>query len=168
MRDYLERHRNLFWFSVIAILTLMAGLSWGIDTGELVEPTLTARLDLPERTPAVVDFAASWCQPCHTALPRLQKIAENHPKLAFRVVCIDESKAACERLFQSLDIQLPWVFDGDHSIVERFAPKGFPATYVLDEQSQIVHYHTGSGRRDWNDLAQVLEGLSPAAALPAP
>ena len=106
----------------------------------------------------VVDFAASWCEPCYEALPRLQVFARAHPAVRFVVVSVDTSTAGRDRLVRDLGLELPVLWDGDHRIVERFAPERFPATYLLRD-GRIIHRTLGSGERGWNELVAEVERL---------
>ena len=110
----------------------------------------------PSARYTVVDFAAWWCEPCHRALPRLQELAEDHPEIRFLVVSIDEEAKERDRLVRELDLRLPVLWDGDHAIVERFRPRGFPATYVLDTDGEIVYHHTGDDPKKWHRLVAFL------------
>ncbi len=79
----------------------------------------------------VVDFAAVWCEPCYKVLPKLEALARQHPETRFVVVSVDASPADRDRLLEELGLTLPVLWHAGHRIVEEFAPKGFPATYVV-------------------------------------
>ena len=105
--------------------------------------------------PLVIDFAASWCDPCYKALPKLEALARKHPEVRFVVVSVDETKAGRDRLVRELGLELPVLWDEDQSIVQGFEPDGFPATYVLEE-GQIVHRHIGTDEEEWGELVEAV------------
>lgn len=105
----------------------------------------------------VVDFAASWCEPCYEALPKLEALARTHPEVRFVVVSVDETRAGRDRLVRDLGLELPVLWDEGQRIVEGFSPEGFPATYVLDH-GRVIHQHIGSDENGWRELVAVLGG----------
>lgn len=106
----------------------------------------------------VVDFAASWCEPCYEALPRLQALAKLFPDIHFVVVSVDDTVGGRDRLVNDLQLDLPVIWDQDHRIVEDFGPKGFPATYVV-AAGEVIHQHVGTSAKAWHSLLGVLKSL---------
>ncbi len=113
-------------------------------------------------TYTVVDFAASWCEPCYRALPELQALANRIPRVRFLVVSVDDRVAGRDRLVEDLGLRLPVIWDQGHELVERFDPEGFPATYVLAPGGEVVHQHVGYSKKKWRALVAFLERLSSA------
>ncbi len=107
----------------------------------------------------VLDFAAAWCEPCYQALPRLEALARKHPRIRFLVVSVDEEVEGRDRLVEDLGLRLPVIWDDGHALVERFRPRGFPATYVLDSQGEIVYQHVGYSKKKWRELEGFLSRL---------
>lgn len=107
----------------------------------------------------VIDFAAAWCEPCYKALPQLQELAGEHPSLRFLVVSVDDEESGRDQLIRDLDLRLPVIWDDDHTLVQRFHPKGFPATYVLDSAGQVIYEHTGYNRKKWRELVDFLQRI---------
>ena len=113
-------------------------------------------LEALSREHLVLDFAASWCDPCYEALPKLQRLAEDHPEIHFVVVSVDQTEDGWSRLVRDLALELPVVWDDDQRLVESFAPTGFPATYVF-ENGRLVHQQTGTGSAQWKALLGILD-----------
>ncbi len=107
----------------------------------------------------VVDFAASWCEPCYRALPELEALAAATPGVRFLVVSVDDEVAGRDHLVEDLDLRLPVIWDQGHALVERFRPRGFPATYVLAPGGEVVHQHVGYSKKKWRALVDFLKQL---------
>lgn len=45
---------------------------------------------LEARTPVMVDFSATWCEPCRALQPILQRVAKKHPDVAFYLANADD------------------------------------------------------------------------------
>ncbi len=112
----------------------------------------------------VVDFAASWCEPCYRALPELEALAAHMPEVRFLVVSVDDEAAGRDRLVEDLELRLPVIWDQGHDLIERFHPRGFPATYVLAPGGEVVHQHVGYSQKKWRRLVAFLEQLQATAA----
>ncbi|MCP3964496.1 MAG: TlpA family protein disulfide reductase [bacterium] len=110
----------------------------------------------------VVEFAASWCEPCYRTLPRFQELSAEYPEVRFLVVSVDDEVAGRDRLVADLELRLPVIWDEGQVLIERFAPRGFPATYVLDAAGEVVHRHAGTSKKKWRALVEFLSGLPPA------
>jgi len=114
----------------------------------------------------VLDFAASWCQPCWKALPRLEALAADRPELAVLVVSQDETRKGRDRLVRKLGLTVPVLWDEGHRWAARFEPEGMPTTMILDGDGTVLHRHTGSSERGWHELLAVLDRLATTRAAP--
>ncbi len=110
----------------------------------------------------VVDFAASWCEPCYQALPELEALAASTPRVRFLVISVDDEVTGRDRLIDDLGLSLPVIWDQGHELIERFRPKGFPATYVLAPGGEIVHQHIGYNKKKWRRLVDFLRSAGGA------
>lgn len=110
----------------------------------------------------VIDFAATWCEPCYKALPKLEALAAEHPEIRFVVVSVDQTAAGRDRLVSEIGLELPVLWDEGQKIVEDFAPGGFPATYVVDH-GRLVYHHTGTDDAGWRRLVEVIAEIEGAS-----
>jgi thiol-disulfide isomerase/thioredoxin len=87
----------------------------------------------------VVDFWATWCTTCRTALPGLDALARRHPKVDVMAVNIDENRAAADTF---LTERLPapamtMLHDPGGELLARFGANGMPALYVIDREGVV-------------------------------
>ena len=115
-------------------------------------------------TYTVVDFAAAWCQPCYKALPRLEDLAAEYPEIRFLVVSVDDEIDGRNQIVEDLELTLPVIWDEDHHLIQRFSPRSFPATYVLDPSGKPIYQHTGFDREKWQALVSYLRALPEKAS----
>lgn len=90
-------------------------------------------------TPLVVNFWASWCDPCREEMPLL---AEAHQRLGreiqFLGVDMEDARDAGARFLHAYDVRYPNVFDPSNEIglsLDLFAP---PMTVFYDRDGAIV------------------------------
>lgn len=112
----------------------------------------------------VLNFWASWCEPCRAELPQLQQLAtqasNTHPAdLAVWAVNYKEDPAKVERFIQGMGLTLPVPLDRDGHAAKAWTPRIFPTTIVVDRNGrarwQVV------GEFDWTSDAawQLLDPL---------
>ena len=106
----------------------------------------------------LVDFWATWCEPCLEAMPRLQKLYSAYSAKGFDVwgVSIDEDKDRVEKIkkmVDKMDISYPIFVDTKQTPAwYQFKVKAIPAMYLLNEESQIVAQWTG--KIDYEEVEQ--------------
>lgn len=97
----------------------------------------------------LVDFWATWCQPCLEAMPQLQKLYSANSDRGFAVlgVSIDEDNDRVEKIKRIVDkmkISYPISLDAKQTPAwHQFKVKAIPAMYLLDGESQIVAQWNG-------------------------
>jgi thiol-disulfide isomerase/thioredoxin len=105
----------------------------------------------------LLEFAASWCAPCRTTLPRLEAFARAHPDLRVLTVSVDERRAARDQLVETLDLSLPMLWDEGHRIAEHYAPQAMPAAFLISPAGEVLHTALGSRNDDWEELVRRVE-----------
>jgi len=91
----------------------------------------------------LVDFWATWCKPCHRAMPGLQALHDEYGDLGFSVVGLsidgDGSQAEVEKFIREKRITYPIVLDSPrNSAWARYRVKAVPAAFLIDGEGQIV------------------------------
>jgi thiol-disulfide isomerase/thioredoxin len=105
------------------------------------------RLVAPQAGVMVIDFWASWCQPCRAALPELNAIAQRYAADGLRVVAvnIDKTQEPADAFLQTY-VPVPamrLLRDPGGAALARFGAAGMPALYVVDEGAVVRLIESG-------------------------
>ncbi len=90
----------------------------------------------------LVDFWATWCQPCVVELPNVKAAYEKlHPK-GFEIVGIsfDQKKATLESFVAREKMTWPQYFDGkgwENELGQRFGITSIPAMWLIDKKGNL-------------------------------
>lgn len=97
----------------------------------------------------VLDFTASWCVACRTALPALASLGERYAGRGVEVVTvvIDTSRTNAERFLAEVvpAHRMTILFDPTAQQLARFGAAGMPALYVIDAAGVVQMVESGYG-----------------------
>lgn len=102
----------------------------------------------------VLDFWATWCQPCIKSFPGMQKAVthySNDPNVVFLFIDTWERAEEYEQLVKDFITKNNYTFhvlfdDGktDTDVAPKFGVKGIPAKFIIDQKGKIRFSLTGS------------------------
>ena len=124
----------------------------------------------------LLDFWASWCQPCREAMPQLIKAAEALKDQGVLLVSVNlmEDKATVSKFLEETGLKVPVALDVEGSVGEKYKVRGIPQTVIIGDDGEIKQVHVGfSDDLEAQMTAELVHILSkePAAeeeAAPAP
>lgn len=133
------------------------------DTPELQVETLdgeTRSLEEWRGKVVLVDFWATWCDPCRDSLPFYERLADEYDD-RFRVlaVSVDERKSAVASFVDRHDFSFDVAFDDGHAIADRFEPPTMPTCYLIGPDGEVEFVHAGFEEGDDAALAERVESL---------
>ena len=101
----------------------------------------------------LINFWATWCEPCRAEMPALARIAHAYPreKLVVLAVNYQESAPRVQRyLYNEVldkDEAFPVLLDSDGAMARAWTQRIFPTTVVLGTDGRPRHVMTG--QYDW-------------------
>ena len=108
-----------------------------------------------------VDFWATWCGPCRTALPMLSELRQQLGSRGFEVlgVNLDRDRQAALRSMADAGVAYPVVTGIPETTLKAFELGGMPVAYLVDRQGRVRSIHTGFRAAEFDDLKKEIELL---------
>ena len=121
----------------------------------------TVKLSQMRGKVVLLDFWASWCEPCKRELPILAKMAPRLKEQGVEIVSvnIDDKKDNAEAFLRSHGLDLTVVYDKDHKIVGEWAPPKMPSSFVIDRAGVIRAVNEGFDAGDEAKLEKQLTAI---------
>lgn len=99
--------------------------------------------------PVLLNFWASWCGPCQSEMPDIQKAWEAHGQdIDFVIVNMTgmsgETEQAARTFLADNGYTFPVYFDKDSSAAAAFGVNSIPQTYLIDAEGNILGGYMGA------------------------
>ena len=115
----------------------------------------------------LINFWASWCEPCRAEMPALEALAQRHgpEKLQVLAVNFKESDATVQRFVQRSGLNLPVLLDPQGQIARQWGVSVFPSTVLVGADGRVRG--VVRGEFDWSgpQAAQWIAPLLASAAV---
>jgi thiol-disulfide isomerase/thioredoxin len=109
----------------------------------------------------LVNFWATWCEPCIAEMPSIQHLQTRLGAKPFTVLAVNygESSAKVRAWLEKSGVGLHVLLDPDTEAADAWGAKGLPMTFLVDAGGH-VRYQT-FGERDWTggDSMAVIDKL---------
>ena len=101
----------------------------------------------------LLNFWATWCEPCLAEMPSLQQLADLHgpDKLLVLAINFKESAARAIQFAKTTGVTLPLLLDRDGEVARQWGVRLFPTTLTLDSRGRPRHRVLGEV--DWTGSA---------------
>ncbi|MDC0717887.1 TlpA family protein disulfide reductase [Nannocystis bainbridge] len=93
----------------------------------------------------LVDFWASWCEPCRREFPELEALYKRHQANGLEMVGVsmDEQREDAQAFLRDVPVSFPMIFDEGQALAKSWSPPKMPTLYVVDKDGQIVKVFAG-------------------------
>jgi peroxiredoxin len=111
----------------------------------------------------LVDFWATFCEPCKRSFPKLQDLYARYASRGLSIVGISEDEAEDKEKIPSFGdtygakFTLAW--DRTKSAARKYKPETMPSSFVIDKEGVIRHAHVGYHDGEEVQLEQEIKDL---------
>jgi peroxiredoxin len=97
------------------------------------------RLESFRGKPLVVNFFASWCDPCRDEMPLLNTLAGEAPRRGYHVlgIAVQDGRAAVMQYAKEGPVSFPIALDLNNTVQRAYWVFGPPVTFFIDAQGMI-------------------------------
>lgn len=97
----------------------------------------------------VINFWATWCEPCRDEMPALRRLNEKLAGTPFTLLAVNyaESDARVAGFLQKVPVDFTILMDRDAAAAKRWRARVLPYTVVIDPGQRIRY--TVTGELDW-------------------
>ena len=112
----------------------------------------------------LVNFWATWCEPCREEMPAMQKLRAALAGRPFEVLAVNlaESEARIRRFTAETPIAFPVLLDRDGGVAKSWRARVLPVSFVIGPQGKIRY--SVLGELDWSEesIRRAIVALMPA------
>jgi len=113
--------------------------------------------------PVVLNFWASWCDPCKEEAPYLEQVWRANRHRGLTVVGLDakDFRRDARAFMRRFELTFPIVYDGPGKTLAGYGVTGFPETFVIDREGRVVEAFVGAVNSD-EDRARLRAAIASA------
>jgi cytochrome c biogenesis protein CcmG, thiol:disulfide interchange protein DsbE len=160
MRTLLRRTYACATLAMVALCLSAASASASASAAEL--------LDLAQLRGKVVlvDFWASWCEPCRHSFPWLNEMqAKYGDRLVVIGVNVDRERADADRFLAQVPAHFKVIYDPQGELASQYDVMGMPSSFVFDTSGTLVDQHIGFRKAQRVEREEQLRKLLPPTLL---
>lgn len=114
----------------------------------------------------VLNFWATWCQPCTLEMPSLEALWQRYRNRGLVVVGVSVDRGAPKGLLEpyvrNLKLTFPILLDPDSKTSDRWRVTAIPATFLVRPGGDVAGMAMGAREWNSNEMHAVVERLLPA------
>lgn len=114
----------------------------------------------------VLDFWASWCGPCASSLPALERLHQKYKDRGVVVlgVSVDDDAAKMKGFLAKHPVTFPTVRDAGQTLVAACSIESMPTSIVIGPDGRVVSVHRGfKGKKTEEEWDRDLQRLTAGA-----
>ena len=109
----------------------------------------------------LVNFWATWCEPCREEMPSIQKLREKFADQSFEVLAVnvDEPESRVRAFLEKMPLGLTVLLDPGKPVTKAWNARILPASFVIGRDGRTRY--TVVGEMDWSDprAVRIIEEL---------
>jgi len=115
----------------------------------------------------LINFWATWCEPCRAEMPALNKLRASLAGHPFAVLAVNlaESEARVRRFMEQVPLDFPVLLDRDSGAAKAWKARVLPVSFVVDAEGRIRYSALGEIDWDQDRVRKAMLALMPREAI---
>ena len=105
----------------------------------------------------VLNFFATWCQPCIDEAPELEAFGADYENAELLIIAKGETTKRMEKYIAESNSKLHYLLDTKEEVSKDYSVIGQPETIIIDENGVIVERFTGPTTK--KNLIELIENI---------
>ncbi|MGZ5089900.1 MAG: TlpA family protein disulfide reductase [Burkholderiales bacterium] len=103
----------------------------------------------------LVNFWATWCEPCRQEMPSIQRLSEKLAGKPFVVLAVnvDEPESRVRNFLNDTRFDLPVLLDANKSVTRQWGARILPVTFIIGPDGRVRYRLLGE--MDWSSQTTV-------------
>lgn len=119
----------------------------------------------------LVNFWATWCEPCEREIPAMERLYQELGGEDFELlaVAIDDDEAKVQEFQERYQLSFPIVLDSNQAVYGSYQTMGVPESLLIDREGRIVERYVGP--REWDAIeyvTRIRELIEGKSVVPSP
>jgi thiol-disulfide isomerase/thioredoxin len=108
------------------------------------------RLDAYRGKVVLVNFWATWCDPCREEMPSIDRLRASMQGKPFEVLAVNlaEPPSRIRSYLEKMPVGFPVLLDRDMAVAKAWKARILPATYIIGPNGKVRYSHVGE--LDWS------------------
>ena len=109
----------------------------------------------------MINFWASWCGPCRTEMPILEKLHAKYKPMGFTMigVNVEPDSGLAAKWLASTPVSFPILFDTRSEVSKLYSVAGMPSTVIIDRKGNLRWLHRGYKAGDENEYLDQIRAM---------
>ena len=128
----------------------------------------THRLEDYRGRVVLVNFWATWCEPCRDEMPSMNRLRAALAGQPFAVLAVNlaESEARIRRFMEQVPLEFPVLLDRDSGAAKAWGARLLPVSFLVGPDGRIRHWALGGIDWEQDRVRKAILGLMPREAIP--
>lgn len=109
----------------------------------------------------IVDFWATWCEPCQKSFPKIEEIRVKYAASGVEIAAIseDDEPNGVKEFGTVHGATFPLLWDKDKSIASKWHPPNMPSTFIVDKKGVVRFVHLGYHQGEEKEIEAEVKSL---------
>src|ERR1700722_12660556 len=109
----------------------------------------------------IVDFWATWWEPCKKSFPKLQDLYTKYKTSGMDLIAVseDDENSGITDFGTTFGAKFPLVWDDGKAIAGKWKPKSMPSTFIVDKKGIVRFAHFGYHDGEEGEIEKEVKSL---------